>query len=80
MSPRVQSPDNVRIEQAIVAVARAHAHYPGVTPAAVTELATKIEPVLIPYQGAVCTTALCVLLLKALGFVAPFDMSRLRPQ
>jgi hypothetical protein len=78
--PRIASPDNVRIEQAIVAVARAHAHYPGTTPAAVMELVTKIEPVLSPYQGAVCTMALCVLLLKSLGFVAPFDTSRLRPQ
>jgi len=80
MSPRVQSPDNVRIEQAIVAVARAYARYPGATPAAAIELAMKVEDVLTGYQGATCTIALCALLLKSLGFAAPFDASRLRPQ
>jgi len=77
MGLRVRSANNLHIEEAILAVGRAHARMPGVNPAHVLELAARIDGVMAGAMTAECVVALVVQLLRAIGVTDSADVSRL---
>ena len=77
MSARVRSANNVAIEAAVLAIARAHVRLPGVDVARVKHLAVEIDRALTGHMTAECTVALCIQLLRSIGVADPANESRL---
>lgn len=78
MSLKIRSKGNVGIEQALVAVGRAHAMMPGADLVVAKEIASSIHILAAPYQKAAVIVALVIVLLDGLGFRDAHDMSRFR--
>lgn len=72
----LRTANNLRIEQAIIAAARAHTQMPAFSRAKATELAAQIDATCIGARYADVTVALCIMLLKALGITDAHDLSR----
>lgn len=64
---RIKSRNNVAIEQAVLAIARAHTRVPAFDLVRAKELAAKIDGVLVAERTAECVVALCIALLRGLG-------------
>lgn len=73
---RIKSANNLAIEQAILAIGRAHIRIPRIDPLRAKELAVKIDGQMASYKTGECTIALCIQLLRTLGVEAPADLSR----
>jgi len=77
MGPRVRSANNLAIEAAILAVARAHARLPGVDVTRAKALAARIDGVMAGAMTAECVVALVIQLLRAIGVTDAADESRI---
>jgi hypothetical protein len=78
MPRMLRTRNNVSIEAAITAVAKAHLRYPGVDLQRVTQLALQFDNAAAPYMTAEVTAALCVQLLRAIGARELADVRNLR--
>lgn len=72
---RIKSANNIAIEQGILAVAKAHARTPGFSIAKAKETATQIDRAVTGVRTAEVVVALCINLLRGIGFVDALDDS-----
>lgn len=75
----LRSRNNVTILQAIAAIARAQIRMPGFDHTRAKDAAVKVDAVLADTRGMECVVALCIVLLKALGYDRTVDESFFRP-
>ena len=75
---KVKSPNNVAIERAILALGRAHAQMPGFDLPRALDTATQIDSLLKEKRTLEATFAVCVTLLRLIGFDATAESLRLR--
>lgn len=75
---KVKSPNNVSIEQAILAVGRAQSRMPGFELPRAMDTATQIDALLREKRTMEATFAVCVTLLRLIGFDATAELLRLK--
>lgn len=73
---RTRSASNVTIEQAVIAIGRAQARTPGFELARAQDAAVKLDAVLHDTRTMEATFAVCVTLLRLIGFERVADFSR----